>query len=59
VLGIEARLAFDLRATWQARILVACAQEKREGVIGAVALSVLRTITTTPCCAAQDAVSRF
>jgi hypothetical protein len=40
VLGIEARLAFDLRATWQARILVA-AQEKREGVIGAVALSVL------------------
>jgi hypothetical protein len=40
VQGVEARLAFDLRATWQARMLVA-AQEKREGVIGAVTLSVL------------------
>lgn len=38
--GIEKRLAFDLRASWQARVLLA-AQEKNEGVIGAVALSVL------------------
>ena len=38
--GIEARLAFDLRATWQARLLLA-AQAKGEGVIGAVTLSVL------------------
>lgn len=37
---IENRLAFDLRATWQARVLLA-AQAKNEGVIAAVALSVL------------------
>jgi hypothetical protein len=40
VLAIETRLAFDLRATWQARVLLA-AQEKTDGVIGAVTLSVL------------------
>jgi hypothetical protein len=40
VLAIETRLAFDLRASWQARVLLA-AQEKTDGVIGAVALSVL------------------
>jgi hypothetical protein len=40
VQGIEARLAFDLRATWQARMLLA-AQAKSGGVIGAVTLSVL------------------
>lgn len=38
--AIERRLAFDLRATWQARVLLA-AQAKCDGVIGAVALSVL------------------
>jgi hypothetical protein len=38
--AIEKRLAFDLRATWQARVLLA-AQAKTDGVIGAVALSVL------------------
>jgi hypothetical protein len=40
VQAIEKRLAFDLRATWQARVLLA-AQAKTDGVIGAVALSVL------------------
>jgi hypothetical protein len=37
---MEARLTFDIRATWQARMLIA-AQQKREGVIAAVMLSVL------------------
>jgi len=37
---IEARLAFDIRDTWQARVLLV-AQERKSGVIGAVALSVL------------------
>jgi hypothetical protein len=40
VQAIEKRLAFDLRATWQARVLLA-AQARNDGVIGAVALSVL------------------
>jgi hypothetical protein len=40
VLAIEKRLAFDLRACWQARVLLA-AQAKTDGVIAAVALSVL------------------
>lgn len=38
--AIEKTLAFDLRATWQARVLLA-AQAKTDGVVGAVALSVL------------------
>lgn len=38
--AIEKRIAFDLRATWQARVLLA-AQAKTGGVIGAVTLSVL------------------
>ncbi len=37
---IEARLAFDIRDTWQARVLLA-AQARTDGVIGAVALSVM------------------
>lgn len=40
MLAIEKRLAFDIRSTWQARVLLA-AQAKGEGVIAAVALSVL------------------
>jgi hypothetical protein len=40
VLATEQRLTFDIRDTWQARVLVA-AQQKMEGVIGAVTLSVL------------------
>lgn len=38
--AIEDRLAFDLRDTWQARVLLA-AHAKKEGVTGAVALSML------------------
>jgi len=38
--GIESKIAFDLRASWQARVLLA-AQAKTGGVIGAVTLSVI------------------
>lgn len=40
VIKLEDRLAFDIRDTWQARVLLA-AQQQTEGVIGAVMLSVL------------------
>jgi hypothetical protein len=39
-IDLKERLTFDIRDTWQARVLVA-AQSKTEGVIGAVALSVI------------------
>lgn len=40
VIDLKDRLTFDICDTWQARVLVA-AQQKTEGVIGAVALSVI------------------